>query len=364
MKVLVLNGGSTSVKAAVFDGASEPLRFSVSSPDGARALDEIGGRVDWASLEAVGHRVVHGGERHLAPCRVSRELLADLRELAPFDPTHLPRELDLIEQVGRRRPDLPQVVCFDTAFHATLPAVARLLPLPRRLYQLGVRRYGFHGLSYQWIIEELERRFGAAAARGRLVIAHLGGGASLVAVREGRSLDTTMGFSPTAGIPMATRSGDVDPGVIAFLARREGMTAEQFATMASEQSGLLGVSGTSGDLRALTARAATDPHAAEAIALFCYEVKKRIGAFAAVLGGIDRLVFTGGIGEHAAHVRAAVCQGLEFLGLALDPARNAAHQATVSSEGAAVAVHVLPTDEERVVLAGVLSVLSAVERKT
>jgi acetate kinase len=286
-------------------------------------------------------------------------VLADLRALAPYDPNHLPRQIALVEAVVGRRADLPQVACFDTAFHASLPTVARLFPLPRRLYQRGVRRYGFHGLSFEWTLAELARRFGPGAARGRLVLAHLGGGASLAAVQDGRSMDTTMGFSPTGGVPMSTRSGDVDPGVMAYLARTEGLTAEGFAALASEQSGLLGISETSGDVRTLLASAAVDPRAEEAIALFCQEVKKRIGAFAAVLGGIDRLVFTGGIGEHSAEVRARACEGLGFLGITLDPARNAAHAPVISAPESPVVVHVIAADEEQVVRDGVLRVLGA-----
>jgi acetate kinase len=355
MKVLVINGGSTSLKAALFQGPAAARRLSVDAP-GAEALARLGREwsLDWATLDGVGHRVVHGGERHVEPARVTSTLLDDLRALAPYDPNHLPAEIALIEEVARLRPGLPQVACFDTAFHATLPPVARVLPLPRRLLERGVRRYGFHGLSYQWVTAEVARRFGPG---GRLVIAHLGGGASLAAIRDGRSIDTSMGFSPSAGVPMATRSGDVDPGVIAFLARSEGMSAQDFARMATEQSGLLGVSGISGDLRTLAA--SSDPRAAEAIALFCYEVKKRVGAFAAALGGLDRLVFTGGIGEHSAEVRAAVCEGLGFLGVVLDPGRNAAHESTISAPGTPAQVHVIPTDEERVVHDAVLAVLAA-----
>jgi acetate kinase len=218
-----------------------------------------------------------------------------------------------------------------------------------------VRRFGFHGLSYQFLLTEIARQWGARAARGRLVLAHLGGGASLAAVHEGRSLDTTMGFSPSGGIPMGTRSGDIDPGVVAYLARTEGLGAQEFATLASERSGLLGVSGTTGDLRTLLAEAPSDPRAEEAVALFCYEVKKRIGAFAAALGGLDRLVFTGGIGEHSAEIRARACEGLAFLGITIDPERNAAN-APVISRGP-VPVQVIATDEERMVLEGVREVL-------
>jgi acetate kinase len=357
MRVLVLNGGSTSIKAAIFEGG-RATRLAVPAGAGARTLlDRLGKEVGWATLEAVGHRLVHGGERHVRPCRIDAAVLADVRELAPNDPNHLPGQLALIEEIGRLRPDLTQVACFDTAFHASLPAVARLLALPRRLHEKGVRRYGFHGLSYQWAVDEIARRWGPAAAGGRLVLAHLGGGASLAAVRDGRSVDTTMGFSPSGGIPMGTRSGDVDPGIVAYLARTEGVSAEAFATLASEESGLLGISGTSGDLRVLEERAASDPRAAEAVALFCYEVKKRIGAFAAALGGIDRLVFTGGIGEHAAGVRSRICEGLGFLGIVVDPGRNAAHRPVISAPDGAVSVEVVTADEERVVMQGVLEVL-------
>jgi acetate kinase len=361
MRTLVFNAGSTSVKVAVFDQEGAARRFSVPASDAdaliERAFAEAG------PVKAVGHRVVHGGERHVRPCRLDRGLLSDLGALAPYDPHHLPRQLALIEEVSRRRPDLPQVACFDTAFHATLPVEARMLPLPRRLYDAGVRRYGFHGLSYQWALAELERRWGGAAARERLVVAHLGGGASLAAVKDGRCLDTTMGFSPSGGIPMSTRSGDVDPGVVAYLARTEGLTAEGFAALASEQSGLLGISGSSGDLKVLCAAMATDRHAAQAVALFCYEVRKRIGAFAAALGGLDRLVFTGGAGEHGVQVRALICQGLAFLGVELDPDRNAAHGPVISASDGKVAVEVIAADEERMVLQGVREVLSGDEGK-
>jgi acetate kinase len=359
MRVLVLNAGSTSVKVTLFEGSSR-RRFSVSTEGGPGALVQRLGTqgVDWSALDAVGHRVVHGGERHQRPTRLTPEVLAELRELAPYDPTHLPQEIALVEAILALRPELPQVACFDTAFHATLPPVARVLPLPWRLHERGVRRYGFHGLSYQWSLREIARQAGPEAARGRLVLAHLGGGASLAAVRDGSCIDTSMGFSPNAGVPMATRSGDVDPGVMAYLARTEGLDVEGFAALASEQSGLLGVSGSSGDMRTLVARAPSDPRAELAVALFAYEVKKRIGAFAAALGGLERLVFTGGIGEHSAEVRARVCDGLGFLGVALDPARNAEGGAVISPADSRVTVHVIPADEERMILEGVQALLN------
>jgi acetate kinase len=356
MPILIINGGSTGVKLALLgDGPARRWSPPPSSPADLVARLEV----DWETIAAVGHRVVHGGERFVAPCRITGAVLDDLRGLAPFDPKHLPLQIALIAEVARRHPALPQVACFDTAFHATLPAVARLLPLPRRLYQRGVRRYGFHGLSYQWSMRELERRHGREAARGRIVIAHLGGGASLAAVRDGRCLDTTMGFTPTGGIPMGTRSGDLDPGVLAYLAQHDGMSAEEIARLTNEESGLLGLSEISGDLRTLAA--SSDPRAAEAISLFCYEAKKRIGAFAAALGGLDRLVFTGGIGEHAADVRARICAELDFLGISLDPERNGAHAPVISRAQAPVTVEVIAADEEAMVAEGVRAVLATNE---
>jgi acetate kinase len=358
MTVLVLNGGSTSLKVALL-GDGLDRRWSMPTGEVAGFLDRIDDEAAGRPIGGVGHRVVHGGDRYGPPCRITPEVLADLRALSPTDPVHLPLEIALIEEVARRRPRLPQVACFDTAFHASLPLVARLLPLPRRLFDQGVRRYGFHGLSYQWSLRQIERQAGPDAARGRLVLAHLGGGASLAAVRDGRCADTTMGFSPAAGVPMATRSGDVDPGLVAYLARTEGMSAERFARMATEESGLLGVSGTTGDMRALAAAADADGRAAEAIALFCYEVKKRIGAFAAALGGLDRLVFTGGIGEHAPDVRRRICEDLEFLGIALDSERNLRGDPIISSARGRVIVQVIAADEEAMVAEGVRAVLGA-----
>ena len=218
---------------------------------------------------------------------------------------------------------MPQVACFDTGFHRTMPRPAQIVPIPRKFWGLGIRRYGFHGLSYAYLMEELARVAGPAEARGRVVLAHLGSGASLAAVREGRCLDTTMGFTPASGLVMGTRCGDLDPGLVAFLAHAEGMTPEQFHRMVNQESGLLGVSETSADLRDLARPRETDVRAAEAIDLFCYRVKSGIGALAAVLGGLDSLVFSGGIGENSPEVRRRACEGLEFLGIALDDGRNA-----------------------------------------
>jgi acetate kinase len=365
--VLAVNAGSSSLKFALFDaGEPPPARLrgrverigaadatlaleggepgAVAAPDHAAALALALAtlRERGADVEAVGHRIVHGGPRYLAPTRVSAELLAELRRIGPFDPEHLPAEIGLIEAFERAMPRVPQVVCFDTTFHRDLPPESRLLPIPRKYAGQGVRRYGFHGLSYAYLTRALAAEPGGLPAR--LVIAHLGNGASVAAIRDGRSVDTTMAFTPTAGLPMSRRSGDLDPGLVAYLARTEGMTADAFHEMVNTRSGLLGISETSSDVRDLLAREAADPRAAEALALFCHSVKKTVGAYAAALGGLDTLVFAGGIGERAASIRARICGGLAFLGIELDEARNAAHADTISS--GRVAVRVMATDEE------------------
>ena len=380
-RILTINGGSSSIKFAVFE-VGDPLRrvlegaierigatgaalrvrgvnpadnFTrpVTAPDHAVA---VGALMDWIeersggeALAAVGHRVVHGGPTYSEPQRITPELVEELHRLSPFDPEHLPEEILLTEAFQRRFPDLPQVACFDTAFHHDLPRVARLLPIPRRYEAQGVRRYGFHGLSYAFLMGELARLAGTEAARGRVILAHLGSGASLAAVREGRSVDTSMGLTPAGGVPMSTRSGDLDPGLVWYLARTEHMSAKQFNEMVNFRSGLLGVSETSADMQDLLDRETQDVRAAEAVALFCYQVKKWIGAFAAVLGGLDTLVFAGGIGEHAPTVRARICDGLGFLGIALDEQRNAADAGVISAATGRVAVRVMHTDEEWVI---------------
>jgi acetate kinase len=309
-------------------------------------LDWLEQRFGVGHVEAVGHRIVHGGPRYAQPEPITPELLDELRRISPFDPHHLPTEIGLIETIARRCPDTPQVACFDTAFHRHMPRVARLLPIPRKYDRMGIERYGFHGLSYAYAMEELQRIAGADAAHGRVVLAHLGAGASLAAVHGGQSIDTSMGFTPTAGIPMATRSGDLDPGLVAFLARSEHLSAEQFGDLVNDRCGLLGVSETSGDVRDLLAREAEDVRAAEALALFCYRARQWIGAFAASLGGLETLVFSGGIGENSPEIRARICAGLRFLGVQLDDQRNQAHGPLISADGARVAVRVIRTNEE------------------
>jgi len=309
-------------------------------------LDWLERRIGLTALGGIGHRVVHGGPRYWRPQRVTAELLDELRQLSPFDPEHLSMEIHLIELFHACCSDVPQVVCFDTGFHHDMPRVATLLPIPRRFDRQGVRRYGFHGLSYAYLMEELARLGGREAAEGRVILAHFGAGASLAAVHRGRSIDTSMAFTPTAGIPMSTRSGDLDPGLAWFLARTEQFTPEDFHDMVNRQSGLLGVSETSGDVRDLLACEAEDEQAAEALDLFCYQARKWIGGLAVALGGLDTLIFSGGIGENSAPIRARICEGLGLFGIQLEETRNNASAPVITSASSRVTVRVIRTDEE------------------
>ena len=300
-----------------------------------------------AEPKAIGHRIVHGMQRQ-QPERATPEVLADLKRIEPYDPEHLPQELELIEALQHQYPEAEQVVCYDTAFHRDLPRVARQLSIPRRFEAQGVRRYGFHGLSYTYLWEELQR-LDAAVASGKVILAHLGGGASLAAVLNGRSLDTSMGFTPTAGIMMGTRSGDLDPGLLSFLSRHEALSGAQIQKLVNHESGLLGVSESSADVRDLLQREDGDLRAREALDLYCYLIKKWVGSFAAALGGVDALVFAGGVGENSHEVRARACAGMEFLGIELDAAHNRAGAALISTPTARVQVRVIRTDEESII---------------
>jgi len=300
---------------------------------------------------------VHGMQ-HTAPELVTQELLDELHRIRPYDPDHLPREIELIETFRQRHPKLPQWVCFDTAFHRTMPRVAKLLPIPRRFDAKGVQRYGFHGLSYAFLMEELARFGDSAAMKGRVILAHLGNGASLAAVRDGKSIDTSMGFTPTAGLVMSTRSGDLDPGLAPYLARTEQINAQQFYEMVNQKSGLLGVSEISSDMRDLLAQETTDVRAAEAVALFCYQAKKWIGSFAAALGGLNTLVFSAGIGENCPSIRARICDGLDFLGVELNAVRNTENSAVISTDASRVTVRVIRTDEELMIARSVRRLVS------
>jgi acetate kinase len=316
---------------------------------------------EFASIGAVGHRVVHG-MRHSKPERVTSKLLGELRRVTPFDPEHLPREVAMMEEIRSRHPRIPQVACFDTAFHRAMPAVARTVAIPRKYSSAGVERYGFHGISCAYLMEELGR-LDPRALKGRVILAHLGNGASLTAVRNARSIDTSMGFTPASGLVMSTRAGDLDPGLAYFLQRTEGMTAARFQRMVNHESGLLGVSGTSSDLRDLLAREETDPRAAAAVELFCYSVRKWIGSFAAALGGLDVLVFAAGIGENSPAIRRRICDGLGFLGIGLDRRRNGANAPVISSSSRGVSVRVMRTDEELMIARSVAAVLNPDRRR-
>jgi acetate kinase len=394
--VLTINGGSSSIKFALYQ-AGEPLKrglhgkidriglsgtnLTCHDPTGSKAdshniaasdhrsaanvlIDWLAKQDGFASVGALGHRVVHG-MKHIQPEIVTQDLLDELHRLRPYDPDHLPREIELIEAFRRRHPQLPQVACFDTAFHHTMPRVAKLLPIPRRFDAKGVQRYGFHGLSYAYLMEELARAAGAKGVQGRVILAHLGNGASLAAVQGGKSIDTSMGFTPTAGLPMSTRSGDLDPGLAPYLARTEQITAKQYYQMVNHESGLLGVSETSSDMRDLLARETQDVRAAEAVALFCYQAKKWIGSFAAALGGLDTLVFSAGIGENCPSIRARICEDLGFLGIELHAARNAQNAPLISTDAGRVAVRVIRTDEELMIARSVCRILrpDAVNKK-
>jgi acetate kinase len=325
-------------------------------------IEWLKSRAGMEQLAGIGHRVVHGGPNYFVTQEVDAELVTELHRISPLDPAHLPGEIALIGAFARQLPKVPQFACFDTAFHHDLPRVARLLPIPRQYEAQGVRRYGFHGLSYSFLLQELARVIGPYAAEGRVILAHLGSGASMAAVRDGQCIDTTMSFTPTAGLVMGTRCGDLDPGVLIHLMRAEGLTVDKLDDLLNRRSGLLGVSETSSDMRDLLAREATDSRAALAVALFCYQARKHIGALAAALGGLDTLVFSGGIGEHAPPVRDLICDELGFLGIRLDELSNATNSAVISADGAAVTVRVIPTDEERWIAEEVLRELDRINR--
>jgi acetate kinase len=312
-------------------------------------------------IAGVGHRIVHGGPLYAAPQIVDDRVLAELERLRAYAPEHLPSELEIIACCRERLGEVPQIACFDTAFHRDLPQMSRLLPIPRRFEKMGVVRYGFHGLSYEHVIDTLRNASPGLVERGRIVVAHLGNGASLCAVRNGDSIDTTMGFTPAAGIPMGTRSGDIDPGLVLHLANAGAMDAKAFDRMANHESGLLGISETSSDVRDLLAVETDDHRAAEALDLFCYNVRKQIGAYAAALGGLDAVVFTGGIGENSSVLRERICGDLGFLGIELDPARNVVSAPVISREGAHVEVRVIAADEEDVVSRAVRRILNSKE---
>ena len=374
--ILTVNGGSSSIKFAMyrieepllqlFSGEIEniganksTLHFhnfhtqnidsvSIRSADHEQAVNQL---IDWLekqegfdSVKAIGHRIVHGMQ-HTEPALINPGLLKELKNISAFDPEHLPEEIKLIEVFSKRYPELIQIACFDTAFHTSMPKVAKLLSIPRRYYSMGIHRYGFHGLSYAYLMEELYNNEGQEAAQGKIILAHLGNGASITAVKEGKAVDTSMGFTPTSGLPMGTRSGDLDPGVAWYLMNNEKLSPQAFSHLVNHESGLLGISEISSDMRDLIEYEETDIRASEAIELFCYQTKKWIGSFAAVLDGLDTLVFSGGIGEHSPEVRSKVCDSLKYLGIELDEIKNMNNGSIISSETSKVNVHVIKTNE-------------------
>src|SRR5271170_6336645 len=383
-----MNRGSATLKSALYDaanrnelllsinvdkGGGSGSRLKIADSHGKTLLDspvdswesnaELEAMVEWlrgngflAGLAAVGHRLVHGVARYRDPQRVTPVFMSEIEKLTLLDPDHLPAAIRGIKFIAGRFPDVPQVACFDTAFHRTLPQVARMYALPRRLFEQGIERYGFHGLSYEYIMSELAA-LEENLANGRVIIAHLGSGASIAAVKNGKSIDTSMGFIPLEGLVMATRSGDVDPGVLLYLLEQKKMSAKEMNRLLNKESGLLGVSGTSRDMRVLLDKMHQDARAGEALDLFCYRAKKYIGSYAAVLGGLDLLVFAGGIGEHAPAVRKQMCDGLEFLGIRLDASCNEANAALISPPESRVKVRIVKTNEDLMIVRHVLSAL-------
>ena len=387
--ILTINGGSSSIKFAVFQYAStikkviegsidriglngtsftfnnlvnqQQSKSAIAADNHQSAanylLDWLGSQDEFSSVVAVGHRIVHGMSRHL-PAIVSPDLIGELTAISAYDPDHLPAEIKLIEAFLKRHPSLIQVTCFDTEFHCDMPRVAKIIPIPRHYSEQGVQRYGFHGLSYAYLMETLVNLGDTAATQGNVILAHLGNGASMAAILNGKSIDTSMGFTPTSGLPMSTRSGDIDPGLLSYFQIAEKMTATQFHQMVNQESGLLGVSETSPDMSDLLALEKDDVRAAEAVALFCYQAKKCIGSYAAALGGLDTLVFSGGIGENAAVVRARICEGLDFLGIELATEQNDKNASLISSDASRVKLRVIHTDEAQMIAKSVVRFLS------
>ncbi len=369
--LLTVNAGSSSVKFTVFgagntntevfhasvenigqsssrsmvNGVVESVNVATHAIAASLLIDALVKEIPLSSIVAVGHRIVHGGPDHYRPQLVTPQLLKDLQGLTAFDPEHLPAQLSLIKTFLQQLPSVVQVVCFDTAFHHDLPAPARLLPIPRHFAAAGIRRYGFHGLSYDFIVTELRRVEGDVAAMGKVIIAHLGSGASLASLKDGKSVDTTMGMTPASGIPMSTRSGDLDPGLVLYLQQTQGYSPDRFNHMVNFESGLLGISETTADMKKLLEIEDRDERAREAIELFCYQVRKSIGGLAASLGGLNTLVFTGGMGENAPKIRAKICEGLEFLGVELDETQNKQGARLISARTSRTGVHVIHTNE-------------------
>jgi acetate kinase len=388
-RILTINSGSSSLKFALYvlepteqlilHGSAQRIGlstglFQVLDAEGECLIEQheslrdhdaaLHRLIEWLghydpdhSVSGVGHRVVHGGTLYLQPHLLTSKLVANLSDLLPLAPDHLPHELKAIKALMKLYPELKQVACFDTSFHRSMQHLAQIFPLPRHLRSEGVIRYGFHGLSYEYIMRALKQEAGSGEADGRIIIAHLGNGASMAAVHHGKSVDTTMGLTPTGGLVMGTRSGDLDPGVILYLLEKEHIRSETINHILNQQSGLLGVSSLTSDMKVLLEKEKEDPNAAEAVNLFCYQAKKYLGALTAVLGGLDTLIFTGGIGENAPPVRWRICQDMEFLGIQLDADLNDSNAAIISQRDHPVTVRVMKTDEELMIARHTIDVI-------
>lgn len=375
--LLTINGGSSSIKYALYE-IKEPLNqllsgeikgiwsgqaqlhlkhakgvekhhinLPISNPTeaGEWLITWLGKETEFIKIKAIGHRVVQGME-HSTPEKITDELLKELNSISAYDPEHLPAEIELIAVFRKHYPNIDQVACFDTSFHNTMPDIAKLVPIPLKYRIKGVKRYGFHGLSYQYLLAEFERLEGAKKEKGRIIIAHLGSGASLAAIKDGKSIDTSMGFTPASGLTMSTRTGDLDPGVAWHLQKFEKLSPDQFNYMINHESGLLAISETTADMQKLLKIQHEDPRSAEAVEFFCYQCIKWIGAFTAVLGGLDTLIFSGGIGENSSEIRERICKGLQFLGIKLNEKNNESNEQLISEENQKPAVWVIKTNEE------------------
>jgi len=393
-KILALNTGSSSIKFSLYEiGEAERLVFTgslsrigstgtmflVQDAQGNTLVSEsvtakhhdaasdylfswIASQGDVFKLDAVGHRIVHGGPLYSLPQRVTPELIASLETMTPYAPEHLPQAINAVKYIAKLFPDTLQVTCFDTSFHSAMPPIARLYALPESIRREGVQRYGFHGLSYEYILLELRRQQGLQVLQKKMIFAHLGHGASMAAVKNGNSIETTMGFSPAGGLMMSTRTGDLDPGVILFLLQQDKMTPAAIKEMVNRRSGLLGVSGITDDMRELLDAEDSDDHAREAVALFCYQARKYIGALSAVLGGLDTLVFTGGIGEHSPEIRSRICTGLEFLGVRIDEEKNRTNSSLISLENSHVEILIMRTNEELMIVRHTMNMLKKLKK--
>jgi acetate kinase len=367
--MLVLNGGSSSIKFAIFNallhktvtgevenigqaGCRLVIAGKIAAPVPANNITQaaafllnwLGGQQLLQHIPVVAHRIVQG-MHYSKPQVINKKLLAQLKSISEYYPNHLPGEIMLVEAVKQHLPRVKQVACFDTSFHATMPKLAAMLPLPQHYYAGGIKKYGFHGLSYAYIMHRL-KRLQPVLANGRVIAAHLGNGASMAAIKNGKSIDTSMGLTPAGGLVMGTRTGDIDPGLAWYIMQKQKLTADEFNNLVNKQAGLLGVSGISANMQQLLTQKNTNINAATAVNLFCYQAKKFIGAYAAALGGLDVLVFTAGIGQHAPGVRAAICKGLQHLHVFIDEKANKKNKLLISTPRSPVKVYVIPTDEE------------------